>query len=322
AKIAYSETRPEKSTNTCSVPIVILSGYLCFPNIWRYFVDELKRHFRIIRIRTRGHFESELGGSNAYTYIKDAAADLEVIRLSENIDKMILIGHSMGGLISLNYISQYGHNNLSGLVLVSSPFGDPFKTTYFGNLEKLGSIFDYLSYLLQLSNIDILKRMLGKSAIVKRISYSLITGTLLKNSLNGIDDKELEYLIKLGSTIREETIAIALRAMRKLDLKKCVEEISIPCLIIAGINDLIVNWKNAVRVFEIIKSNNGNANLCFLPCGHMPMMEFPNAFNYSVINFMCSNIREVGENEEIRKILNTKSKDWNLLMPMLEDINK
>lgn len=300
--IAYSESKAAKPLT--SMPIVLLSGYLCFPNIWGQYVEKLRPYFNIIRIRTRGHFESELGQSNAKTYLDDCTIDLELIRRAENIDKMILIGHSMGGLISLNYTRIYGDEHLGSLILVSAPYGDPFKTTYFGNLKTLGAVADILMCLLQLLEIEKIKQgKLVNNEFVKRLSYSLITGTLFKNSLNGIEEEELEYLIKWGSTIPVETISIALRSMRKIDLFNHLHDITTPLLVISGLNDLIVHWSNGLRVVEEINKNKGNAEICFLPCGHMPMMEFPDAFLNITLKFLMENLNDLKNKEELKKLI-------------------
>lgn len=115
AKIRYQD----KGTGT---PVVLLHGYLESIEIWGEFAEELANHCRVISIDLPGFGLSEcIGKIHTMEMMADAVNEV----ISElNLGKFILVGHSMGGYVSLTYAEKYSER-LAGLCLLhSTPFQD------------------------------------------------------------------------------------------------------------------------------------------------------------------------------------------------------
>lgn len=98
-------------------PIVLLHGYLETGEVWEPLTEMLEGKFRIIAVDLPGH-----GASGVKGEIHDmdflAGAVREVIRDSGE-DKVMLVGHSLGGYVTLAFVEHFPEL-LSGYVLFHS----------------------------------------------------------------------------------------------------------------------------------------------------------------------------------------------------------
>jgi acylglycerol lipase len=93
-----------------------------YRNLANYFVP---KRYAIYALDHRGHGKS--GGERArvddfFDYIRDLKAFFDIVREENPDDKMFLVGHSLGALISLVYTVEY-QQDLSGLI--TSGAGSP-----------------------------------------------------------------------------------------------------------------------------------------------------------------------------------------------------
>lgn len=104
------------------ITVVLLHGYLESLEIWNSFAKRLSDFYRIICPDIPGHGLSGIAGS-IHT-MESMAFFIKELLMRLSIDKCILVGHSMGGYISLAFADKYP-DYLKGLVLFhSAPFAD------------------------------------------------------------------------------------------------------------------------------------------------------------------------------------------------------
>ena len=103
-------------------PIVLLHGYLESLDIWHNFAEKLAGKYRVISLDIPGHGSSDV---IAETHTMDLMADIVHSLLShQEINKCLLVGHSMGGYVTLAFADKY-MDRLDGFILFhSSPFPD------------------------------------------------------------------------------------------------------------------------------------------------------------------------------------------------------
>src|SRR6478736_1970740 len=78
--------------------VMLLHGFAETSDIWKNQVSFLSEHFRVILPDLPGSGASALfntGGN--HLYISQLAESVYSIVVSENIDKLVMLGHSMGG---------------------------------------------------------------------------------------------------------------------------------------------------------------------------------------------------------------------------------
>ncbi|XDD49472.1 alpha/beta fold hydrolase [Leptospira sp. WS92.C1] len=85
---------------------------------WRDSLEYLKNRKRVITLDLRGHGKSSVA-DNADFKITSLAADVEAVVRHFRLKKVILVGHSMGGLVALEYAGKHS-DMVSGLLLVDS----------------------------------------------------------------------------------------------------------------------------------------------------------------------------------------------------------
>jgi pimeloyl-ACP methyl ester carboxylesterase len=102
-------------------PILLVHGYLDLAHSWRPLVaalaKQLNRESWIIAPDCRGHGDSGWVGAGGYYYFPDYVLDLDCVVRDLGASRFQLIGHSMGGTISLLYAGTFP-TRVANLVLI------------------------------------------------------------------------------------------------------------------------------------------------------------------------------------------------------------
>ena len=97
--------------------IVLLHGFLGSSEVWKYIVPYLSSSFKVICIDLPGHGKSDCIG---YAHSMELMADAVYAVLKHfKIKKCVLVGHSMGGYVSLAFAQKYSEF-VKGLCLFHS----------------------------------------------------------------------------------------------------------------------------------------------------------------------------------------------------------
>lgn len=95
-------------------PLVILHGLYGSSDNWISVGRELSDRYKVILVDQRNHGRSPHSPSHTY---KDLAEDLLELFDYEKLDSAIIIGHSMGGKVAMEFASKYP-GRVKGLVVV------------------------------------------------------------------------------------------------------------------------------------------------------------------------------------------------------------
>lgn len=100
--------------------IVLLHGLASNLTRWSEFVEhtELKKHFNILRIDMRGHGDSFTRGRLG---LKEWSNDLQAILDHEKIQKAVVIGHSLGAQVAMQFAGKHPAR-VTGLMLIDPVF--------------------------------------------------------------------------------------------------------------------------------------------------------------------------------------------------------
>jgi esterase len=96
-------------------PIVCVHGYTGSAQAFNSLARHLAERFHILAADVRGHGESAWFPAGAYCYA-DQARDLAGFAAGIGLDKFVLIGTSMGGIIAMAYAAEHAER-LLGLVI-------------------------------------------------------------------------------------------------------------------------------------------------------------------------------------------------------------
>ena len=204
-KIFFSDSGKGKT-------IVLLHGFTETSKIWESFKDELSEAYRVIVIDLAGHGKSEVVEP---VHSMELQADIvyEVLD-SRKIKKCLMVGHSMGGYVTLAFAAKYPEM-LKGIALFNShPFPD--------------------------SAVD-KKNRERTIKIVEQDNFSFVANfipSLFPENVRKIFVKEINDLIKRAKEIPKEGIIAALEGMKiRKNQSSLLKSIQVPVLFIIGLKD-------------------------------------------------------------------------------------
>ena len=104
-------------------PVVLIHGFAEDHSIWRYQIEALSKKHQIITPDIPGSGKSEAMEDEEIN-IEDFAEAIDKVIEAEKIDQFILMGHSMGGYISLAYLEMFPEKIKALGLIHSTSFAD------------------------------------------------------------------------------------------------------------------------------------------------------------------------------------------------------
>lgn len=245
-------------TTGSGFPVVLLHGFGEDGSIWNRQVAFLKNLCHLIIPDIPGTGKSRLEKEAPITMV-DYADVINIILQEEGIEKCVMIGHSMGGYISLAFANKYP-GKLIGLGLFHS-------SAYADDHEKIQTRKKAIEFI----------RVNGTEAFLKTSVPSLFYD-------EKIHKKDIDTLITKNNNILPETLITYYEAMiGREDHRELLENIKIPVLLLAGIHDKAIPFEYSLNQsslaaftkFEILRTS-----------GHMGMIEEEEKSNIILAEFI------------------------------------
>ncbi|WP_438349115.1 alpha/beta fold hydrolase [Paenibacillus sp. FA6] len=237
--------------------LVLLHGYCGSSEYWDKVVPLLSGHYRCIIPDLRGHGRSD-APMGAYR-IEQMADDIVYLLDKLEVPKVVLLGHSLGGYITLSFAQRY-ESRLNGFGLIHS--------TAFPDSEEARE-----------------KRLHAVSTIQTQGINSLVDGMIpslfAPDHVNAHPEwlnsaKEIGY-----RTPPQGAIGVAMAMRERPDRRDVLSETALPVLLIAGEKDGIIPSE---RTFTVDQPNVTQATIAGV--GHMSMMEAPDQLAGHIITFL------------------------------------
>lgn len=239
------------------VPLVLLHGYGGSHLYFRDIVPLLAPHVRIIAPDLRGHGAS---AAPEGPYPMEALAD-DVKTLLDHLrlDRVFLLGHSLGGYVTLAFAERYPER-LRGFGLLHS--------TAYPDTEQAREN--------RLKTVERVRRE-GVAAVID----DLVPKLFAPANRTAMADK-VEFARQIGyGTSPNGLIGAALGMRERPDRRAVLERAQVPVLLLAGARDEIVP---AERRFPAEGAHIAKAELP--DAGHMGMLESPQAFAGILLDFV------------------------------------
>ena len=200
-------------------PVVLIHGWPLSKEMWEYQIDDLvSAGFRVIKYDRRGFGKSSKPW-NDYDY-DTLTADLNSVIEALDLKDAVLVGFSMGGGEAVRYVSKYGSDRVSKLVLISAV--TPFLKKTDNNPDGVpGEVFEEMMTQMKKDRIEFLddfgKKFFGVNLINHPVSSPL-----------------LDYYRMLASVAAPRATQQCALAFASTDFRSDVKAIKIPTLIIHG----------------------------------------------------------------------------------------
>jgi pimeloyl-ACP methyl ester carboxylesterase len=107
------------STGQGARTLIFVHGWTCDESSWSEQVPVFAKKYRVITLDLPGHGQSDQPKDGKFSMDVFAKA-VEAVRAEANVDRVILVGHSMGGPVIYRYAQLYPEH-ASALVLVDAP---------------------------------------------------------------------------------------------------------------------------------------------------------------------------------------------------------
>lgn len=226
--------------------LVMLHGFMENLTIWRDMEPHLSEDFSLLKIDLPGHGQSEIIAE--VQTMELMAEEVKKVLDDQNIKEIHLLGHSMGGYVSLGFAEKYP-GYLKSLTL--------FFSTYFPDDEDK-------------------KEQRMKSYRIIKDAFPHYARAGIPNLFNPNERDILEGKIETAletalSTNNLGALASVKGMVERTDKKKVLENLDAKILILAGKHD------NAVKTDMLIKNLPDRTNIksYILDCGHNGHWEKP-----------------------------------------------
>ena len=235
-------------------PVIFLHGWL---GSWRYWFPTMERvaeHFRTYSFDFWGFGESRR--KSTYESIQNYSD--QVIRFLDElgIDRVLLVGHSMGGMVALKTAINHPRR-ISRVAAVGAPI-----------------VGDSLSWLLKLTDRPIMADAFARVPWFRRFMFSQFLGETNDPHVHEI----LDDSVKSSST----TLRNAVGSMWRTDLRPELPRLAVPAMIVHGGRDAIVH-PNQADLFDNIPT----AEVVVMPeSRHFPFLDEADLFNDILIRFL------------------------------------
>lgn len=104
--------------STEGVPMLLIHGFGNDAHIWDDFAPTVTSAYQVLALDLRGHGDSDWSEEGAYDY-ENHMADLDAVVAALGIERMVVVGHSLGGRVSMMYAGAHPER-FAGLVIVDS----------------------------------------------------------------------------------------------------------------------------------------------------------------------------------------------------------
>ncbi|MBR1282547.1 alpha/beta hydrolase [Bradyrhizobium sp. AUGA SZCCT0177] len=130
--------------NAQAPPLLLVHGGLDHSRSWDYLARALAADYHVVAPDLRGHGDSGWASGSSYS-LADHVYDLTGLAKAEGFDKVAIVGHSMGGMVSLTYAGAFPER-VSKLVVLDGVTNFPARrpkpadvriSDWAGDLDKL-----------------------------------------------------------------------------------------------------------------------------------------------------------------------------------------
>ncbi|MFC5473869.1 3-oxoadipate enol-lactonase [Paraherbaspirillum soli] len=250
ARIAY------RIDGDAGMPVLVLSNSIGTTlRMWDLQINDLSKHFRVLRYDTRGHGESSVP-VGAYSLDRLGRDVIELLD-ALGIERAHFLGLSLGGFIG-QWLAVHAPERIDRLILSNT-------SSYLGPARQFD---ERIAAVLQAPDM---------SETAEMFLANWFPAHMLATN-EGIVE---EFRAMLLATDRQG-LAGLYAAVRDADLRRTIALISRPTLVIAGQHDTVT----ALSHSELIAATVLGSKLLVLPAVHLSNVEYPAEFMQAVLGFL------------------------------------
>ncbi len=257
-------------------PLILCDGLGCDGFIWLYLEPFLANRFKVIHWNYRGHGRSEHPKDPEAYGVPALRDDLLAVLDAYNIKDGILVGHSMGVQVILDFAIQYPERTRA-LIPICGSYANPIGT--FHNNGILDTVFPLLALFVkqwpeiaQFAWGNFLRSELGYwYAATFEVTGRLVNRADFAPYFERMSAMDVRFFARLVGKLQQH------------DLEERLNEIDKPTLIIAGDSDTFTPGWLSAKMHSLISGSE----LLMVPFGsHIAPLEMPELIHLRIKKFL------------------------------------
>ena len=264
--------------STEGVPLLFLHGFGNDASIWDDYAPEVVDAYRVLALDHRGHGDSDWDPERRYAH-SDMVGDVERVTEALGIERLVVIGHSLGGRIATLFCGRHPER-IAGFVLVDiGPEVDARGSTRIRQDVESNQkpVFETVE---QYANLLSLAYPAAQPHAIMRMA---------RNGLRRDDEGRL--VIKMDPALRGamtegEAARIAEEAASPEAQWEALGRITCPTLVVRGAASDILSPETADKMVDEVLPNGRLAVIG--QAGHSVMTDNPEAFRDAVNAFVLA----------------------------------
>ena len=260
-----------------TAPVMVLThGWAMDSTIWSETVDELSKSFRVVTWDLPG-----LGKSRGPIGLEEFASCLDAVIASTGSERVIVAGHSIGGMTIQTLARQqpalFG-GRIAAVVLINTTYTNPLKTAI-------------LPRLLQALRWPVIEPQMWLTIALAPLSQLIAWHSYLNGSAHlanrfgfgkYVTRSQLEHTTWLSTKNSQAAIARGNLAMMRWDATGALAPLAVPILILAGKVDIMTKPEAS----EVIAASSANTRLKVIGgANHMGFLEAYETYNAEIEGF-------------------------------------
>jgi pimeloyl-ACP methyl ester carboxylesterase len=230
-------------------PVILLHGWLGSWGLWQETMENLGRSYRTYALDFWGFGES---GRKRESYdVQDFVSLVDQFMEHLGIERAPLVGHSMGGTVSLSVAIQYPQR-VRKVVVIGSPI--------------MGSS---LSLLLKLFGQRLVASLVFHNLWGLRYSFRMLSPFYTR------DPRWPDYMDRDLSQTTLESFLLSIASLRQTDLRPRIDQIQVPVMGMYGDKDIVVHPEQWKPLQDGLPSSRIER---FATSGHFIMLDEPGRF--------------------------------------------
>lgn len=281
----YTESFPGSSPGT----LLFTHGYCLTESVWHYQKRDLAGGFGLLTwdLPGHGHSPGVAPGRLSLEFCADALARVIDEAPEGNV---VLVGHSLGGVITLAYLARHRETaarQVRGAVLVSTPMSHLARAVA-GRWPGAALESRALGRALQFAvESDLAERVLGRD--IGRRDLSLSYRVVRWGFGREPSPSQVLFVRDAIASVRPDVRAETHRVMSDADVAALLPEVSVPTLVVIGGRDRLVDPEESRALTDLLP--HGRA-VTFPEAGHAAFLEQHERFNAEVGRFAARRLAE------------------------------
>ena len=258
---------------------IFIHGSALRTDVWHYQLSGINDH-RLVFYDLRGHGRSQPKGERRYS-IPTLVDDLLTVIEDAGLEQVVLVGHSVGGMIALDLCSTRPDllgTAIRGVVCVNTTHRSAYETVVGGAaVARIERVLRHpLDALGTYSNrVDSLRKIIKPSdTLFMAVSFAAFGPRP--------SAKQIDFTYDMLAETPTDTIFDLFKAYRDFEVTELLPDVTVPVLVVTGSHDRIT----VPGASQFLADNLPKAELrMFDGCGHMTMMEKHKEFNTMLAAF-------------------------------------